>query len=244
MARKKRIETDVRGRRDAVMEKALFTDKELQIAAQSVRVAMLKSLPEPSECVPDFSDHFLVKMQKMIDKEKRSVKTKAVLRTVAAALILIILGTTILFATNPQAYADFKKWVREIYENSVVYKFFEDDGQRDLPEYTFGWLPNGWEIIDVKHLETVSYTAAGNGNDTVYLVYSFIDSGTEIVAVGEGLTPEKVRVGQLDADFYVDQASGSANLLVLIDDDIIFCLNANLDKQTMIQIAENIKPTK
>ena len=226
------------------MEKALFTDEELKIAVQSVRVAMLKSLPEPSECAPDFSDHFLIKLQKMIVKEKRIIKSKAVLRTVAAALVFIILGTTILFATNPQAYADFKKWVREIYENSVVYKFFEDDGHRDLPEYAFGWLPNGWEITDVMHLETVSYTAAGNGNDTFYLAYSFIDSGTEIVAVGEGIYSEKVKVGKTDADFYADQSSDSGNLLVWIDDDIVFCLNANLDKQIMIRIAENIKSAK
>ncbi len=226
------------------MEKALFTDEELKIAVQSVRVAMLKSLPEPSECAPDFSDRFLIKLQKMIVKEKRIIKSKAVLRTVAAALVFIILGATILFATNPQAYADFKKWVREIYENSVVYEFFEDDGHRDLPEYTFGWLPNGWEITDTMHLETVSYTAAGNGDDTFYLAYSFIDSGTEIVAVGEGIYSEKVKVGKSDADFYADQSSDSGNLLVWIDDDIVFCLNANLDKQIMIRIAENIKSTK
>ena len=226
------------------MEKALFTDEELKIAVQSVRVAMLKSLPEPSECAPDFSVNFLIKLQKMIGREKRIIKTKAVLRTVAAALVFIILGATILFATNPQAYADFKKWVREIYENNVVYKFFEDNAQRNLPEYTFGWLPNGWEITDIKHLETVSYTAAGNGNDTFYLAYSFIDSGTEIVAVGEEIVSEKVKVGKSDADFYADQSSDSGNLLVWIDDDIVFCLNANLDKQIMIRIAENIKSTK
>lgn len=226
------------------MEKVLFTDEELKIAVQSVRFAMLKSLPEPSECAPDFSDHFLIKMQKMIVKEKRIIKSKAVLRTVAAALVFIILGATILFAANPQAYADFKKWVREIYENSVVYKFFEDDGQRALPEYTFGWLPNGWATTDVKHLEKVSYVTAEYGNETFFLAYTFIDSGTEIVADGEGLNSEKVKVGKLDADFYVDQSSGSVNLLVWIDNDIVFCLNANLDKQAMIRIAESIKSTK
>ena len=53
-----------------------------------------------------------------------------------------------------------------------------------------------------------------------------------------------MKVGKTDADFYADQSSDSGNLLVWIDDDIVFCLNANLDKQIMIRIAENIKSAK
>ena len=222
------------------MGTVIFLDSELRAATQSVRTAMLNALPEPSECATDFSPRFLAKMEKLSATKKRTA-AKPFLRAAAAVLAIAVFTASVLFAANPQAYADFKKWIREIYEGQHIYKFFGEADRSKRPEYTFGWLPDGWKITQEEHLQTMSCITAKSGDDMLFLTYSLIDDGMEIVITEKDVVVEKVKIGQLDADYYDGQAAGVSNSLVWIDGDMSFSMDANLDKETMLRIAENIK---
>ena len=223
------------------MGNAFFTENELRNAAYSVRVAMLQSLPEPSDCETAFSSRFLAQMEKLCATKKRTA-AKPFLRAVAAVLAIVVFTASILFAANPHAYADFKKWIREIYENQQIYRFFGEADFRNRAEYKFGWLPKGWKTTRIEHLQTISCVTAQNGDDDkLFLTYSPIDEGLEMVIPGKGLVAEKVKIGQLDADYYDGQAVGVQNSLVWIDQDMAFSIEANFDQETMLRIAENIK---
>ena len=217
-------------------------DEQLRAAARQARSAMLSALPEPSECTPDFSPGFTQSMEALIHKAKRKAKARIIRRFIAAVLVLVVVGSGIWLTADAKAYAEFQKWVRSIYENTVIYRFFADADRTSLPEYTFGWLPDGYEEKEETQLQTSLLLLAQNENgDLIYLYCQLVADKNQVISYGENLSVEKAEVNGICAEFYPDHDNPSDNTLFWIDDNVTFSLTAQLEKNIMVQIAENIQ---
>ncbi len=219
-----------------------ISDEQMKKAVANVRTSLLKKLPDPKDCQHDFSPEFEQKMELLRKRNKQKLQRKIRIRNIAAILILIFVGAFAWFITNQEAVAGFKKWVLKEKSDQAVVNFNAPSIDSELPEYSFGWLPDGYEVSERKDFPNSRLLLAKKtkGKDIV-LEYQIMSEATNISISGESLTKDSIRVGEKEAIFFSDAEKGSANLLLWTEEDIMFMLNSQIDKETMVRIAENVK---
>lgn len=224
-----------------------FDEAELVTAAGMVREAMLKVLPEPEACTHEFSEAFRVKMKKLLEWEKRRQAFTTVRRWAAAVILLVLVSGAAVLTVDTEARAEFFAWVREVYENSIVYRFFNEPEEETLPDYELGWVPEGYELVELYKDENL-YSAVYQKNDDVEATfvfdYSYIQVGGQLVVWADESKHEhkELMVKNIEADFYCSLDSAEPSELVWIDDElqIIFTIQGYLDELDMLHIAESV----
>lgn len=232
-------------------EKFSFTDAELAVAAGKVCEAMLNSLPEPEECKREFSAEFEQKMKKLFAKEKTFRIMVEIRRYVAAVLILLIIGMGTIFAFNTEARAAFADWVRRIYENSIIYEFFGEQTNDVLPTYELGWVPEGYEAVNVYRSDRTYRALFQKGNDKndVFVIeYEYERDGGIIKILGDmkqhTVTQEIVTGNRVD--FCIAKIEAESNMAIWIDEGtgVVFRLSCYFEKSVMLNIIEHINLVK
>lgn len=104
----------------------MITEEMLQTAAAEVREAMLASLPKQETMRHIFSRRFERKMERLIRKQEG---VRQMLGRIAAVFLALLLGGWIWLTVDAGASAAFRKWIQSVYENSIVYRFFNDAGE-------------------------------------------------------------------------------------------------------------------
>jgi len=233
------------------MAEFLFTEAELRSAAAAVNRSMLVSLPLPNQCPHTFSAEFERKINHlMIREERRSARRKA-LKQVAVVFLAILIGAGAWLTVDSDARAAFTRWVREVYENSSLYRYWGEQTAEVLPTYRPSELPVGYVETSVISDDTAHIIVYEN-NDTpsaaMVLMYSLMheNSNDQIFTTG---TNEAITVHQHPGRFYLAGDEGRSNILLWLDEDagITFSLSAFLPKDDMLHIAECVilcKPTK
>lgn len=222
-----------------------FTDEALRTAAQAVRDSMLSALIEDSECHHTFSSQFLSRIQNLLQKEKRRLQWKSFLQH-AAVLFLGILFTGALFlAFNPDARADFSRWIRNTYESSIFYQFFSGHSgvqATSLPDHDFTWLPGHYEVQEVYNDGQKRMTMLIGANDVIMLEYWPTDGSDYVEVFTSDFEQETAEINSERADFYRSISPDTANILVWTNNrnTIVYNLSASLPKEIMIKIAEGI----
>jgi len=219
-----------------------ISDSMLRESAKRVRSAMLKSLPEPEMCHHKFSHKFEIKMKQLIKRNQKAVRSKYIIRSIAAMLTLVIFGTFIWFMSNSEAQADFLRWAIELFHDTAVYQFFGGKIDRDLPEYTFGWLPEGFsqEVAEADPDITIIIASDTDGNTFIF-EYQFMDERSTRTELSRGnLLSRTVTVHKSPAHFYSDSAVGASSELIWMEDDIVFCLSSTMGEEVMLDVAEHI----
>ena len=232
-------------------EKFSFTDAELAVAAGKVCEAMLNSLPEPEECKREFSAEFEQKMKKLFAKEKTFRIMVEIRRYVAAVLILLIIGMGTIFAFNTEARAAFVDWVRRVYENSIIYEFFNEPTAEKLPTYELGWVPEGYEVVDMYQSENLCGLVYQKGEDVTegfVFDYQFGDSGMHVGWHGD-LSKYEVKqesVAGRIVDLYLSQEDSESSVAVWLDESsrIVFTINGFLKEIDILHIIEQINLVK
>lgn len=77
-------------------------------------------------------------------RQHRSIWSR-IARTAAVILLVLSLSLSALMAVSPTVRAAVINWVRETYEHSVIYRFF-DKSDDQLPNYAPTWLPEGFVL--------------------------------------------------------------------------------------------------
>jgi len=224
-----------------------FRDVEMVRAAGLVRESMLRALPEPAVCDHKFSPEFQAKMEGLFAKD-RVRQTLYTVRRWAAAIILLILFTGgVMLAVDTEARASFFEWVKKVYENSIVYEFFGEAQEEGLPTYELGWVPEGYEAVDVYRDEmmySAIYMKVDDPNAGFVFDYNFMHGGTLTELIGDMSKYEhrQVKVNGITADLYLAMDEGETNDLIWIDEKakIIFSLNGYLGEADMLHIAESV----
>lgn len=224
-----------------------FGKRELAEAAGLVRVAMLETLPEPEDCEWAPSPEFQRKIKKLFAKERIINTVHTVRRWVAAILLMLLVGACTVVAVDTEARASFFDWMRKVYEKSIIYEFFNEPQVKGLPVYELGWVPEGYEAVDVYQDEdsySAIYVKGDDSSSGFVFDYSFGHSGTVVAVMGDMSKYEHKHfdIDRMDVDFYRSLDGTETNSMICIDEEsgIVFMLNGFLEESVMLHICENI----
>lgn len=236
------------------MSQTILSDEALQQAAASVRQSLLDSLPPPFQCEHEFSDTFQAKMKRMIARYNLRRTVCQAARRVAAVFLAALIGAGVWLAVDAEARAAFSSWVREVYEEHIVYRFFGEPAAKELPAYRITWLPDGYEEVDIFDSGETYNVLYQKGDDLMSAFifdYRFVQSGTlSVMEIDNASYIHKIiDMNGVQADFYEALIPNETNNLIWVDEDVVvvFELNGFLDESVMMHIAESIvltNPTK
>ena len=225
-----------------------FSDDDLRFAAQAVRDSMLSSLEKDLEPCHTFSEAFLRRMQVLFRLDDRRNHRKRILQHAAVFLIGVFLTGALFLAFNPDARADFSRWIRNTYEKSIFYQFFSDGTQEEsesavsLPDVEFAWLPGDYDIQVVFSSPQRVRIRLISATDSIVFEYWNVNETDYIEIFSDDYQYESTQINDDSADFYESFDIGVDNLLVWMNEDrsIMLSLSSSLSKETMERIASSI----
>jgi len=233
------------------MQKSKVNSKKyIKMIMRDYCYALIDSLPAPDKCNFTFSSEFERKMDVLFKQYKKYQIVNSIKKCIAAVFIAIICSSSLYLAINVEVRATVFEWIQQVYENSIVYKYFGEKKIDKLPEYELGYLPDDFVEVDGLENEMMKTVFFMNINteDVLIFEYGFIDgtSNLTVFDIDVNKKSEKILINGYEADFYEADIQSMANSLIWFDNthSIIFKLDSSLDKQTIIKISEGIKQTK
>ncbi len=236
------------------MSQITLSDEALKQAAASVRQSLLDSLPPPSQCEHEFSPTFRDKMQKLMSKYDLRRSIRKTMQRAAMFFLAALIGVSAWLTVDAQAREAFFTWVREVYEEHIVYRFFGEPVAESLPAYRITWLPEGYEEVDAHEGEAAFNALYQKGDDIMsafVFEYFFVQNSSliEMQFDEAGYLHKTVNINGIQADFYLALNPDETNDLVWFDEDtnIVFSLNGSPEESVMVHIAESVlltDPTK
>lgn len=229
------------------MIKRFITDEELTVATALVRESMLRALPDPEDC----TDHFTVQFEARIEQLKKTVARKAVVRkyvkSVVAAVLVVMIGFSMLCAFNTEVHAAVVTWFKETFETYTTYWFTSDDTE-ELPQYELQWLPDGCELIsEVSYDEVYGAVYVCDSDTAGVFTFDYLFANVEAQLTIESHYGESnatsVSVNGHHGELYESENADDANVLVWFDEenDVVFTITALMDPEIMVRIASNVK---
>ena len=223
-----------------------LTDEALRLAARQVCRAMADALPAPEDCDHQFSPAFHRKMRPLLHRRSQH----PILRRIAAVLLAAFVGFGAWLLVDSDARAGLLRWVKEVYDTHIVYRFFgAPNPAADPAAWAPTWLPQGYEEMERRTLQGETLTLFiykhPNGN-IISFTCGIMQLGTAGMVIPENAVEEEVAVSDLPGFFYADPTGSNENLLIWTDE--IHCLNFSLqsyeDQSVMLHIAESVKSVK
>lgn len=227
-----------------------ITDEALYQHVAEARDIWLDALPKDDE-LPEhqFSDGFMSSLETMEVQEKaqHKKKSRSPFSRVAAVFLAVLIGSGTWLGINTEARAAFTQWIRDIWEDGVVYTFVGESPDTLLPDFHCSWLPEGMETAEFGRLNQQGYMVYFGENDLhCSLDYSYMQEGSAhfISPSGEdGLRHEVVEINGMPGDFYIESEDGLSHVLLWFDEDagIAFSLHSNLPPEDILRMAESVK---
>ena len=187
-------------------------------------------------------------MAPLLVKAKRRETARRWTRRAAAALLALVIGAMSWLAVDTQARAAFFSWVREVYENSVVYRFFNDTSVVDqLPDYRPSWVPDGYvqtDVIEDDTVHSIIYENIANPDDSFVFDYQLYFDSMNLSLQWEDHECEilELQINGKTAHFYRSLDGSITNDLIWVDENttILFTLTGYLEQDVMLHIAESV----
>ena len=217
----------------------MISEEALRQAAAEANDCLVRSLDEAGIPAHNFSARFERKMRRLIRRTRHPAAYRALVR-VACAFLAFLLGSGVFLAVNPEARAAFFGWVRTQYERLFVYDVANTGEQTELPEYTLGWLPEGYEEVerysDPKSTRIVYANIIGNKIDFIY------SKTAEIHLIPDSNNISSITINDQSAEIYNSQLPNGNNNLIWSSKDgtMLFELIGTCNETTLINMAKNI----
>lgn len=232
------------------MSNIVFTDDALRSAAAEVREVMLRALPPPSECTHEFSGGFKSKMETLIRRMELRDGLRRLGRSAAAVFLALIVSLSGWLAVDAEARAGFVNWAREVYESSIIYRYFGNEKSlTELPEVELGWLPEGYvEVIRDADEESCVIVYANEADPELGFIVSLhlmTDGRTlELLPKGE-YAVKTVEVNGIQGELYIPEDEGESSDLILMDESkgLLITIGATLEESVILHIAKNLNLT-
>lgn len=226
------------------MSRIKLRDKDIARAAALVCEAMI--LPDPKDCCYTFSETFERKMEKLVRVEERHSNGRMFLKRALAIVVAAMLGMTTWLAIDTDARAAFTKWIREVYENCIVYRSMGEIKSYNIEQYTLEYIPDGYALIDMGKKDNQGFAVwekIGEENDLIYFEYRWNNnSRLSIMLQPENYIYSPVEVLEKDADWYQSINKNKSNLLVWVDEtkNIVFSIDTICSQLDTLHMAESI----
>ena len=159
-------------------------------------------------------------------------------KTIAViACICVLIATPMSIEAVRTAIFEF---IAEVYETYTHYFFATNDTTQHsdevFVEHVPTYVPEGFELIDEDHDETV-YLAYENGTDSItYYQQRLIDFSMNLNT--EGIEVEEFVYRGCQAQYF---SNAGHNYLLWYDDEYCYLVISTLDRETVFQIADSIK---
>ena len=227
------------------MTEFTFSDNELRLAAINARNAILASLPEPESCKSEFSITFLEKMNMLLRLDKKRTVHKRRIRRLVAAILALMIAAAALITFNSAARATVIQWVREVYKNSILYRFAVEKAAAVLPDCEIGWIPEGYaETNAYKDNDLFSALYENKTGESIIINYYFMQDGTLhdiLLEDGVEYAHKEISINGNSADYYEALDHSDSNDLIVFDEThkIVLHISGFLDEKAIVRIAEN-----
>lgn len=229
------------------MTKRFITDEELAIATAIVSETMLRSLPEPEECTGQFTAQFEEKIEKLKKTAVRKANWKKFARSAVAAVLVILIGFSMLCAFNTEVRAAVVEWFKETFGTHTTY-WFTSNKDGTLPKYELTWLPKGYELIFEESYEYMYgsvYQRGGNVADGFTFDYALANEDTQLTTQSLYGNPKvkPVNINGNDGELYLSDNPQDTHTLVWFDEDygVVFSITSFMDSVDILNIASNVK---
>lgn len=158
--------------------------------------------------------------------------------SIAAAAAMICMVTMV-------SNASFRTWVREAYEGSFVYRFFNNEETPDiLPDYEITDLPDGYTLTESNCDEPTGVKLYEFEDLQLILMYFYIDDGTmDLIPYHDSnYRCSTVEFHGASVDFYFMNCVDIPNEMVWVDEqkEILFHLTGFFNFDEMLKMAESI----
>lgn len=224
-----------------------FSENQLKLAAAQVRGAMLSSLPEPQDCAGQFSEEFERKIRNLKQQHRKRESARQVRRRIAAALIALLIGVSVLMTISPQARANVRAWIKKTFGTYTQY-WFQGEKGGVLPEYELTWIPEGFEKVreeSIRKSRAVVYQRGENETDAFVVNYRLAEKDSYLIwdPLGFEYKVETVSVQGNHGELYISLEETRGHCLIFLDEenDVVFTISAFLSPQDILHIAEGIK---
>ena len=162
-------------------------------------------------------------------------------------LLAAFVGLGAWLLVDGDARATFLRWVREVYETHLLYRFQGEAVEADHAAYAPTWLPAGY--VETERHELYSQTVIIYENaegDRIYFTCMKMQEGNAAGVIPEGTAEESIEVSGISGMFYRDIAGDDHNLLLWLDEEnaLYFDLSSSLDFSVMLHIAESVDLVK
>lgn len=225
------------------MSDYILTDEMLSSAAKQVRTAMLDAMPKPSEYTYEFTEEFDEAMRPLLKRASRHKSIDKFARRAAAVFLAAFLGFTSWMAIDVEARAAVITWLRDVYENRIVY-FFTGHREDALSERKVPtWLPEGYKETEAKSIPNfLDVRTYSNGENEISFQCYLDASNTQLEVLNKDIFPEVIYIDGIAADFYDASSIGETNELIwATESGNLFNISGFIEKETMVKIAESIK---
>ena len=224
----------------------MITDEMLATAAKELIWVIGTTFPDPSKNVHHFSHRFRRKMNQLVKKTNHPVRYLWTQRAAGFILVLFV-GFMIIFTVSPTVRASVIGWIRERYESYIEY-FFNDhlsESPESKEKFDITSLPDGFiesQRVDLDGFCLVVYSNENGNNINFY--YSKDPEAGNIMIREEDSTIVTERVNNYEADIYLPNDPSNATSIIWYntEDNMMFYVSAVCDMDTIIQMAESIKP--
>lgn len=220
------------------------TERELQQAATLVAETMLTNLPSPAECEHTFTVAFEEKLDILCRKGRRKMAVRRVGQRIAAVLITVFLALTMWLAVDAEARERVFRWMKEVYQNMIVYTFEGDEIEEELAGYEPSWIPEGFTLEE-------SNQAAGQNCDIyvkqdtgdVFLIEcTLMNHAAMSITVSEPEDAVLYDINGMTGEFYRADETTANQSLIWFDErtNMVFTVQGSISEQDIVHIARSL----
>lgn len=162
-----------------------------------------------------------------------------------AAIILLALSMTLggMMAASEEVRAMMIRWIRDQFQGAIFYEYFGDDVSDQIPHFTIGNLPEGYvevERVGTSAAEYVKYQ--DQFGNQIWFDFFYVQQGAALLIVPGDDIILNVTINEMDGEAYIPQDPEGMTMIHWIDtrQKIHYSIQANLDTEQLITLAENI----
>lgn len=219
-----------------------LSDKSLRSSASRLREARSASQPSLEEYEHEFSPRFEQAMAQLMGKGPRKAVWRKAVSVAASLLLVLLIGAGAVLTFNQEAKASFVTWLREQYEDIIVYRFWNNGSTSDFPTYQIGWMPEGFALRE-EFIDDLGYGAVYQylDDERHAIVFTYGEERNELTIWGDLENSERLTIQGLPGE-YVPSDYKVGGDLVWIDENsqIVFTLSATLEKDIIIKMANSV----
>ena len=199
------------------------------------------------------SNQHLRQMQAMLQNPLKWMRNrskpvwKVIVQKVAVILLVATLGLGSVMVVSPTARAAVIRWVMELYETHIVYRYFGEQLAGQMQQYELTKLPEGYAETDRIETDLLGSVLYENGlGGIICFDYNYLDQGAVGIYDPDDSDVISIKVNGIDGLLFVPRDPGGMLTVTWIDEraNVQFCIIATHNEKEILRIAENIRLKK